>query len=160
MPRTSKFRMRPKVGPHYYNGKKYISGDEINLPEHAAKGIMFKLERIGDAPKEEIPEVGFQIVALGDDKYKVVNEDSGESINDDPLTLKEARAIAGDSARLVDIVKDGRPELKARHRGGGRYLITNEKTGQPIVPDLFNRKECNEIIHGRATIAETLIGRK
>lgn len=167
-----RFRMKRGVGSHYYKGKKYVAGEEIRLPEHVAQRIKDKLIRIDPAPDEPEPEFGFVIVHLGDDTYDVVNDADGKSINDEPMTLKEARALAGDKAPVqgreqeqeqeqegddAEVVKAA--ELAVRHRGGGRYVIVNKGTNKPVTDELFTKQECESIIAGDVTVDQVLAGR-
>lgn len=153
VPEVSKFRLKQGVGAHYYKKKRYVAGDEIEMPEFVAEKIMHKLVRLSPAP-DDVPYVsGFAIVHLGGREYNVVNDDSGKAINDEPLTLKEAQALAGEGAKVISA---GQGEgMHMRHRGGGRYVLVDDAE-KPIVEDLFTKAQAQKIINGDVTIEEVL----
>lgn len=165
MPEKSKFKLKRNVGSHWYHKQKYNPGDRIDMYEHEAKKIMHKLERLDKSPEDKLMEAesGFAIMHLGDGEYNVVNDASGKAINDEPLTLKEARALAGDGAEIIGATDDDEgdapdTDLSMTHRGSGRYAVI-DAGGEPISGELFSKQEAEQIVSGNYTVEEVLESR-
>jgi len=142
--------MKPRVGPHYLDGKRYDPGDIIELHEYQIKNIMDKLVPVDPAPiiaPEPEPEVKLQIIEA-DDGWDVINELTGDPINDASLTLDQAKALAGPDAEIIETPEVDPAPLKAVHRGGGKYVIVWEETGDFISERLFTRSEASAVLKG------------
>jgi hypothetical protein len=135
------------VGPHYKGGKRYVPGDIIELHEHQAQGIMFKLEQLDPSPPPPEPEVSMMIVEIENDMFDVVNEITSERINDSSLTLSQAKSLVGEDVPIQykkEVVDP--PKIKAFHRGGGRYILVYEETQEKITNQYFKRAEAAQIL--------------
>ena len=142
-----KVKFKIKTGKHYIGPKRYVVGDIIELYEHQAEGIMFKLERVNPiVPEpEQKPEVGLIIVETDDDMFDVINEVTSARLNAEPLTLDQAQSLAGESVEVRRIAVD--PDvIKAIHRGGGRYLLVYDETEKPLTDKYFTRAEAAKLI--------------
>ena len=111
------FKMKPKVGPHHFNGEWIKPGDTINCEFEEIESVIDKFEEVRkavespdaseaeDAKQPVVEEQEIQIeeeagqvtdtgklevIHKGRGKYDVVNTASGKVINDKPLTKKEA----------------------------------------------------------------------
>jgi hypothetical protein len=91
------YMIKEGVGSHYKDGKRYSSGDVVELDEYQASRIMHKLIPLGPEPEPEPePDPTFDVLVRPDGEgYDVVNMETGEPINDTPLTKAEATEIAG-----------------------------------------------------------------
>jgi hypothetical protein len=148
MMKKIKFRMKPEVGPHLMGNSVYEAGDIIELYETQATSIMFKLIRLepreADKPDPE-PEVKLKIVEA-DGGWDVVNEKTGQAINNNSVTLEQAKALAGPKAEIVETPKVDPDVIKAIHRGGGRYALVWEKSQTVVVQKLWSRAEASDIM--------------
>ena len=154
-----RYRMKPGVGPHYYEGKKYVSGQIIRMYPEQTENIKNKLEPLDQVP--DLPEkLPLKLVQREDGKYDVINEGTGNPINDVPLSLKESMEMVGDrdddKKVEVQLQDDEPPSLKAVHRGGGRYLLVDTETEEPITDAFFKKDDANAIINGEKSLEEVL----
>lgn len=94
------YRMKKGVGPHSMKLKgKNITlhpGDEIRCgPEDIGGALNLKFDALEAPPPEPFPKIGLVVKPREDGKCDVINEATGNKINDEPLTPKEAEQMAG-----------------------------------------------------------------
>lgn len=94
------YRMKKGMGPHSMKlkGKKITlhPGDEVRCEPEDIGGILDrKFEALEAPPPEPSPERGLVIKPREDGKCDVINEATGNKINDDPLTPKQAAQMVG-----------------------------------------------------------------
>lgn len=165
----NRYRFKPHVGPHRQGGKIFHPGDEISLYPYQIEGFADKLELVsGAAPLSESPgerpemeiETGMQIkshpTVVG--KWDVwVDGNDTIPLNSSPLTLEQARALAGPDASVVEKKTSPRKrgkgvdgKLTALHKGAGRYVILDETSGMVIKGGIdgnyLNKTEAEEFI--------------
>lgn len=105
------YRMKNNVGRHHLRGvgpdRVLSPGDTIRCEPEELGGVLDKFEVIESDPSPRKPEpkpvVGL-IVAPRDDNdesigFDVLNQTTGQHLNDEPLTEKEANALA---TRMTD----------------------------------------------------------
>ena len=101
-----KYRLKSGYGSHTVAGVVYVSGSIIEATVDELGGALDKFEPMEPIPDPPQPNAGLKVVSTGDDKYDVVNEASGDALNDESLSLQEATSIAGD-VKLLD--ENGEP---------------------------------------------------
>lgn len=94
------YRMKKGVGPHSMklDGKNITlhPGDEVRCePEDIGGALNLKFDALEAPPPEPCPERGLVIKPREDGKCDVINPVTGNKINDEPLTPKEAEQMAG-----------------------------------------------------------------
>lgn len=161
--------------------KKFDAGDTIwMLPSHAAK-IKSKLENFVEPGVVDDAVVTLMIVERADGDYDVVNVGTGQAVNDFPLLLRQAKIIAGDEAdvktrsgEIIDkaiMMEKSKPQqpieqppqrtkkgesrsLVKVHKGGGRYLVLDENTSQPVSENYFSKEQAEDLVEGRVTLEQ------
>ena len=155
------YSYRIKSGNHYLNKQKYKLNDKIELTLEQASKIIFKLtpldpestpeyqEKIAveAEPEHKLTIIGYEAA----DEWNVFNELTETNVNDAPLTFKQAEALAGKDAMVVklhqeeDLSVDPEP-MKVVHKGGGRWALVWEKSGEEVSSRRFKKDEALEII--------------
>ena len=155
-----KYRLKDNVGPHYIGTVCYEPGDLIKLTEANAAKILNKLISLEPKPEEKPepePTVRLQIIEA-DDGWDVVNPNTGKAINNESVSLEQAKQIAGSNAEVIETPKADPPTIKAVHRGGGKFILAWEKDSTPVSSKLYTRAEADEIfkqiIAGELTLEE------
>jgi len=93
-------------GNHHEGNKEYLKGDIITTDRPLDQIFKNKFERLGtvDAPapkaeakKEAGPvrtkKIGYKTIKVGKNLYDVVNKADDKSVNEEPLSLKEAEKL-------------------------------------------------------------------
>ncbi|HEQ98821.1 MAG TPA: hypothetical protein ENO22_05720 [candidate division Zixibacteria bacterium] len=93
--------MKPKTGTHRMRLKGAWTvvrpGDQIECePYEIGRGLMFKFERLDPEPPPPEPDYKLKAWRREDDLYDVVNQGSGQKINDQPLSKAEAEDLTGE----------------------------------------------------------------
>jgi hypothetical protein len=92
-----RFRLKPGHGKHYasVDGKKTVlrPGDVICCEPAELGGAIGKFEQLDPDPPPAAPEIGLCVVNRDDGLCDVVNEATGEKINDAPMTPEEASSL-------------------------------------------------------------------
>jgi hypothetical protein len=96
---------------------KMVPGDRITCEESELKPFLDKFRKIESkkksvhSPRTRIPHSKFTMEHRGGGKYNVINEGTGEKINDNLLTKEEALLIVGPQADKstedIEEVEDG-----------------------------------------------------
>jgi hypothetical protein len=86
---------RLKSGTLKYEGKKYHPGDTFEAQEFEMRFFLDTLERLDEPeePEKDAPYFGLRLRHKGAGKYDVINEATGEPINDSLLDKEEAQAL-------------------------------------------------------------------
>jgi hypothetical protein len=143
-----KYRMKPKAGAHYVGGERYVAEDIIELFDWEAEKIADKLIPLFKPPEklpDPEPEVPLVVVETKDGWY-VENQITGDRINDSPLTKKQAMVLGGTSATVLEMLEVDPEPITAVHKGGGRYAIVWEETGNKVVDKLYTRIEAQRLL--------------
>ena len=89
-----RFRMKRGMGKHYRRQRGEMvcvrPGDEIVCDPDELGNAKFKFEQLDPTPPPPEPNVGLKLVHKGGGWYDVVNEVSGQKINDELLKKNEA----------------------------------------------------------------------
>jgi hypothetical protein len=162
------YRLKPHVGSHWYPEpgkglKKYGPGQIIHMFPDQAKKISHKLENYQEEEFQDAePTISLRIVERGDGLYDVINEKTRHPVNDAPLSLKQSRVLAGEDAKVekIEMPEEETPKpvpsknLTKKHRGGGRYLVIDQSSGEAISDNYFNRQEADDLVRGKITLEE------
>lgn len=96
----AEIRFRVKSGKHYARDKDgrsgcYRKGEVFSADPERMKAFMDKLEQVDPDPPEPQPTAELQLVKREDGKYDVVHPDSGDKLNDEPLSRYKAQQLIG-----------------------------------------------------------------
>lgn len=85
------YRLKAGCGKHRVGSRVLKPGDQI--PERLVGGAMDKFEPVGPPIAERQPEVGLKVTPIEGTKparFDVINQATGDPINDEPLTKTKA----------------------------------------------------------------------
>ncbi len=88
----ARWRKKMKTGSHQMSdGRMIACGEEIEATRHELSSAVDKFDLIEDDEAEmpDEPSVGLRKVET-DGGWDVINDESGEKLNDDPLTAEDA----------------------------------------------------------------------
>jgi|GEM_PF-5478296 len=127
------YRMKKGVGPHSMklDGKNITlhPGDEVRCEPEDIGGILErKFDALEPPPPEPSPKVGLVVKHREDGKCDVINEVTGNKINDEPLTPKEAAQMVGSLMPVSPVAPPAPPDDKKEtveskggtEKGGGK----------------------------------------
>lgn len=106
-------RWKMLSGKFYYKGKKYVAGDVFEASPYDVRGIrdiiqpLDKVEEYQDFQEDDVPRKKLEAIHRGFGKWDVVNNTTGENVNDQPLTKAEAK-------QLVENLLDEEEQQKAQ----------------------------------------------
>lgn len=132
------YRMKKGVGPHSMKlkGKNITlrSGDEVRCdPEDIGGALNLKFDALEPPPPEPSPERGLVVESRKDGKCDVINEATGNKINDEPLTPKEAEQMAGSLMPIPPVAPSVPPqEPIVTKTGPGQYHIDKLAPGESV----------------------------
>lgn len=140
----ARFRMKPKVGPHNYNGTWVNPGDILECSHEELVSVMDKFEEIREPTpakttkvKLEEPILDQEVLTKADKGHtKELNKDVSDAIQDDP-----------DDA-LADL-KNYSKNFELVHKGRGRYDVVNTASGKTINDEPLSKKEAQALVEGR-----------
>jgi len=149
-----RYQMKEGVGPHFIGPKEYGPGDVMEMHPYQVENIMDKLIPLDPEPPEEQPEQKDRLVIYENAvrEYNIVNpKDDSHYVNNEPLSLDEAREIAGPDAEIIPFgTSTGHdpdiPQVSKEHRGGGRWLIIYDETGQPVSETYYKKAQASRIM--------------
>lgn len=104
--KTIKWRVKEHVGAHYHGNIRYESGDTFEGPANLSEVFPDKLEPATDKDAvavieekgaDEKPMAGLRVVPRDDGNFDVVNTETGQAINDEPLSRDAAFALVADT---------------------------------------------------------------
>lgn len=103
-----KMRFRLKRGKYSYqdpdgNAVVLLAGQTIKCEPDRLKFFMDKFEQLDPDPPESVPVVGLKKEKASDEanEWNVINEATGEPINDAPLTFREAQALIRENKEMM-----------------------------------------------------------
>lgn len=163
-----KLQKRVGPGPFYLRAGRRIRlvnpGDIIDASEEFYEKHKSQFDRIGPEPEQPKQDMQLRMVARSDDGFDVVNDATGEPINDGPLTEEQATAIVGpdgdgakvDAHETATLKTDEADEseeprvLVLSHRGAGRYDVIDQTTGEPINEVLLTKAEAEALVKAKS----------
>ena len=108
-----RFRMKQNVGKHQMRdrlGKVLVvcPGDVVDCDPQDIDAVKWKFDQLDPEPAPDpVVPAGkeFRVVAV-DGGFNVVQESSGEPLNDEPLTAQDAADLAGVSLETVEAIRN------------------------------------------------------
>lgn len=90
-----KYRLKRGTGPHRLrDGRLLRAGDEIEIPECELRNFLDKFEVLSPEPPRPEPEMRPLVAQpTNDGLWSVINEETGEPINDMPLSKHDAALV-------------------------------------------------------------------
>lgn len=130
-----RFKYKNNVGNHYYNRRKLKPGDIIDTD--SVGGAIDKFEQLDPDPEPVLPNVGLHAKETEDGRFDVVNETTGEPINDAPLNKNEVDQLVDKDVSkkfvMVKIIND-------------KFNVMNNATGKPINKEPLSKKEAKKLL--------------
>jgi sarcosine oxidase gamma subunit len=99
--------VKPEHGAHSYfdeSGQRRTArvGDVFtDYPDNVA-AFPGKFEQLDPSPPPEEPKAGLHLERLAPNQWNVINESTGEPINDEPMTANAARSLMAETRRNLE----------------------------------------------------------